>query len=77
MAAVDETYGIHEEDILMRTWLDEHKLLQTVGDALVELGAHCVNDIRMLVQEFPEHLSGLTLLDRSKLKKAVNAAFKT
>jgi hypothetical protein len=69
---MEVTYGTHEEDILMRKWLDEHKLLQAVGDTLVELGAHCINDIRMLVQECPELLSGLAPLDRVKLKKAVN-----
>jgi hypothetical protein len=72
ISPVEVTYGTHEEDILMRKWLDEHKLPPTVGYALAELGARCVNDIRMLIQECPELLSGLAPLDCVKLKKAVN-----
>jgi hypothetical protein len=72
ISPVEVTYGTHEEAIIMRKWLDEHSLPQTVGDALVELGARCVDDIRMLVKEGPELLSGLAPLDCLKLKKAVN-----
>jgi hypothetical protein len=72
MSSVEVRYGTREEEIIMRKWLDEHSLPQTVGDALAELGARCVNDIRILIQECPEHLSALAPLDRLKLKKAVN-----
>jgi hypothetical protein len=72
ISPVEVTYGTHEEGIIMRKWLDEHSLPQSVGDAMVVLGARCVNDIVMLIQECPELLSGLAPLDLVKLKKAVN-----
>jgi hypothetical protein len=72
ISPVEVTYGTHEEDVEMRKWLDEHSLPQTVGDALVKVGARCVKDIRILIQECPELLSGLAPLDLVKLKKAVN-----
>jgi hypothetical protein len=69
---VEVTDGTNEEENEMRKWLDEHKLPQSVGDAIGVLGARCVGDIRMIIQEYPALLSGLADLDREKLKKAVN-----
>jgi hypothetical protein len=72
ISPVEVTHATHEEDILMQKWLDEHSLHQTVGDALAKLGARCVDDIKMLVQECPELSSRLAPLDLVKLEKAVN-----
>jgi hypothetical protein len=56
---------------VMRKWLDEHSLPHTVGDALVELDARSVDDVRLVIQECPELVSAIAPLDRVKLQKAV------
>jgi hypothetical protein len=68
---VTVTYGTPEEGIGMRKWLDDHALPQSVGDALVQVGARCVDDVRIVILDCPELVSGLAPLDRFKLQKAV------
>jgi hypothetical protein len=71
ISPVEVTYRTPEEGMDMRKWHDEHSLPHTVGDALVELGARCVDDVKMVIQECPELVSGVAPLDRVKLEKAV------
>lgn len=37
------TYETKDNEIHMRKWLDEHSLPQSVADALLKLGARCIN----------------------------------
>jgi hypothetical protein len=67
---VTVTYGTAEKGMVMRKWLDDHALPQSVGDVLAEVGARCVDDVRMVILECPELVSGLAPLDRVKLQKA-------
>lgn len=72
-STVEITYGARDEEIRMGKWLNVHLLPQTVADALLELGARCIEDVKMLVQECPDLLSQFAPLDRVKLKKAAGA----
>ena len=71
---IETSYGKPEDERDMRIWLDNHHLPQTTADAMLELGARCIEDVCMLVQEDPKLLGYLPVLDQMKLRKAVAAA---
>jgi hypothetical protein len=60
-----------------RLWLKNHRLPQSVGDVLIGLGAHDVADVAMLLEYCEDDLQDLKLLDRVKLREAVQAQTKT
>jgi hypothetical protein len=68
------TYGGVQEEITMRSWLNDNRLPQLVGDILLTLGARDIEDVTLLVEEQPDVLhKELVLLDFLKLKRTVSS----
>jgi len=65
-----QLYGEPEGERQLRRWLNDHRLPQSVGDTLVEVGARDVEDVAMIMDQCKESLQDLKPLDLHKLKKA-------
>jgi len=69
-----QLYGESDEERKLRRWLNDHRLPQSVGDKLVEVGARDVKDVAMIMDQCKEYLQGLKRLDLIKLKKALETS---
>jgi len=69
-----QLYGEAEDERQLRRWLNDHKLPQSVGDKLVEVGARNIDDVGMIMDQGKEYLKNIKPLDLIKLKKALETS---
>lgn len=67
-------YGRTDSEIELRRWLNDHRLPQSTGDFLAEMGVRDIDDVCLFLDECdPEDLRDIPRLDLIKLKRAVKS----
>ncbi len=69
-----QLYGEADDERNLRRWLNDHRLPQSVGDKLVEVGARDIEDVALIMDQGKEYLKDIKPLDLIKLKKALEAS---